>query len=363
VSKNRFAGPAIAIIIVVLFVVWMASGSDDNQAQLNSNPQPAKSLIATVQVVPSESRWVNQSLKINGITEAKRSVTVRSEANGKVVRLLKEQGQIVKKGDVIAELDQQDIPARLKQAKAFVEQTRLEYEGAQKLKGQGLQNEVQLAGALTNYEQAKAQLAGLELQQANTAIRAPFNGQIENLNLELGSFVRQGDAIADIYDYSELKFVGAVSEKDISSLKLGQTATVELINGELAPAKISYIGSVTNAATRTFSVELRLNPVNRNVSGVTSVASIDLERDQGHFISPALLYINEAGVMGLKTLDSSNRVVFNDVHIMHSETEGVWVGGLPDKANIIVVGQGFVNIGDETNPTFNEFDSTIAVGL
>ncbi|MDX1475077.1 MAG: efflux RND transporter periplasmic adaptor subunit, partial [Reinekea sp.] len=214
-SKNRFAGPAIAIIIVVLFVVWMASGSDDNQAQLNANPQPAKSLIATVQVVPSESRWVNQSLKINGITEAKRSVTVRSEANGKVVRLLKEQGQIVKKGDVIAELDQQDIPARLKQAKAFVEQTRLEYEGAQRLKGQGLQNEVQLAGALTNYEQAKAQLAGLELQQANTAIRAPFNGQIENLNLELGSFVRQGDAIADVYDYCRTKHVGcSVKELD-----------------------------------------------------------------------------------------------------------------------------------------------------
>jgi len=363
VSKNRFAGPVIAVTISVLFVAWMMSGSADDSANESQSLVVSKSLIPSVQVVLSESRSVRQSLEINGITQAKRSVTVRSEANGKVIRLLKEHGQLVKKNDVIAEIDQQDIPARLKQARAFRDQTRLEYEGAQKLKGQGLQNEVQLAAALSNYEQAQALLAGLELQQANTYIRAPFDGQIEDINLELGSYVRQGDAIAEIYDYSQLKFVGSVSEKDISALKVGQQASVELINGDLATAKVSYIGSVTNPSTRTFKVELTVNAFNRNVSGVTSVAKIDLESTQGHYISPALLYINEAGEMGLKTIDSSNRAVFNKISIIHSDPDGVWVSGLPDKANIIIVGQGFVNIGDETKPTSIDFDSNVAVGL
>ena len=362
-SKNRFAGPVIAVTISVIFVAWMMSGASKEPGSNDQVTNVSKSLTPSVQVVLSQSRTVKQSLEVNGITQAKRSVTVRSEANGKVIRLLKEHGQLVKKNDVIAEIDQQDLPARLKQAQAFKDQTRLEYEGAQKLKGQGFQNEAQLASALSNFEQANAQLAGLELQRANTYIRAPFDGQIEDINLELGSYVRQGDAIAEIYDYSQLKFVGSVSEKDISSLRVGQQANVELINGELAPAKVSYIGSVTNPATRTFKVELTVSSVNRNVSGVTSIAKIDLESTQGHYISPALLYINEAGEMGLKTINLNKRVEFNKVSIIHSDPDGVWVSGLPEQANIIIVGQGFVNIGDETKPTSIDFDSNVAVGL
>jgi len=363
VSKNRLAGPVIAVVISIIFVLWMVSGSSNEGDTVSTNDVPVKSLIPSVQVVTSISREVQQSLDINGITEAVRFVTIRSEATGKVLSILKTQGDKVKAGEVVAKLDPQDIPARIRQAKAFKEQTRLEFEGATKLRKQGLQNEAQLAGALASFEQSKAQLESLELQLANTAIRASFAGQIENLNLELGSYVRQGDAVADVYDYSQLKFVGAVSEKDISSLLLGQTGSVDLINGDTAKATVSYIGSVTNPATRTFNVELSVSTVNRNVSGVTSVAKVQLNKAQGHYISPALLFINNSGEMGLKTLNSENRVQFNQIEIIHSDTDGVWVSGLPNEANIIIVGQGFVNTGDETKPTHVNFDNNVAVGL
>jgi multidrug efflux system membrane fusion protein len=363
VSKNRFAGPVIAVVISIAFVAWMMSGSDDAPVIEATDDDSSKSLIPAVQLVTSESRTVQQSLDINGTTEAKRFVTVRSEANGKVIKLLKKDGDTVKKDEIIAQIDTQDIPAKIRQAKAFQTQTRLEYEGAQKLSGQGLQNETQLAAKLANYEQAKAQLASLELQRANTTIKAPFSGQIEKLNLELGSYVRPGDSIADIYDYSQLKFVGSVSEKDIASIEIGQNSTVELINGDLTEAKIAYIGSVANPATRTFIVEMSVNSVNRNVSGVTSVASVPLKETQGHYISPALLYINQEGLMGLKTLNTENRVEFFEVSMIKSDTNGVWIDGLPSSANIIIVGQGFVNVGDEVRPTIVDFDSSVAVGL
>ena len=108
-SKNRFAGPVIAVTISVLFVAWMMSGSADDSANESQSLVVSKSLIPSVQVVLSESRSVRQSLEINGITQAKRSVTVRSEANGKVIRLLKEHGQLVKKNDVIAEIDRKSV--------------------------------------------------------------------------------------------------------------------------------------------------------------------------------------------------------------------------------------------------------------
>lgn len=362
-SKNRFAGPIIAIVISLAFIAWMMSGNDSSPVAATTPAAPTKNLTPSVQVVTSDAQSVSQTLEINGITEANRYVTVRSEANGKVVKLLKKQGDTIKAGEIIVQIDQQDLPARLRQARAFQEQTRLEYEGTQKIVRQGLQNEAQLAQALANYEQAKAQLVGLELQRANTDIKAPFNGRIENMNLELGSFVRQGDAVADVYDYSRLTFIGSVAEKDITSLELNQSAEVELINGDFVNGTVNYIGSVTNPATRTFTVEIDIPSVNKNVSGITSVARINLDDGAGHYVSPALLYINEEGLMGMKLINESNEVIFREVEIIRSDTHGVWVEGLPNRANIIVVGQGFVNVGDLTNPTISVFDPNNAVGL
>lgn len=361
-SKNRLAGPIIAILISVAFIVWMLSGRTQ-QDTIQTSSTPEKNLMTSVQVVTSEARTVNQSLKVNGTTEAVRFVTVRSEANGQITRLLKKQGESVKKGDIIAQVDQQDIPARLKQAEAYEVQTLLEYEGAKRLKAQGLQNEVTVARARATHEQAKAQLASLELQRANTSIRAPFDGQIENMTLELGSFVRQGDAVADIYDYSHLTFVGSIAEKDISAVRIGQDATITMINGDTTPALVDFIGSVTNPATRTFAVELSIDQAQRNLSGITSTATIDLDDAQGHYVSPALLYINEAGTMGLKVLNQNNRVEFRPVSIIRSATDGVWLDGLAEREDIIIVGQGFVNIGDETTPTYRDFNPNVAVGL
>lgn len=361
---NRLAGPIIAILLLVLFAAWMTSGSDENTQAENETSEPTeRSMVAKVQAVTSSAREVQKTLEINGITQAQRSVAVRSEASGRVTQLRKKQGDTVTAGEIIAQLDLKDIPARITEAEAFVNQTRLEYEGAQRLVNQGLQNQAQVASALARFEQANANLESLRQQQNNTIIRAPFAGRIENFDLELGSFVQMGDMIGEIYDYSQLKFVGAVSEKDISSLSIGQQGSVELINGDMADATVSYIGSVTNPATRTFEVELTVPSVSRNVSGVTSVAEVQLNMVRGHYISPALLFIDDAGQLGLKTLDEDNRVGFYPVDILRSDTDGVWVSGLPEQAHIIVVGQGFVSIGDMTEPNFSEFDMTVAVGL
>lgn len=364
-SKTRYTGPIIAITILVVLIIWMMTGSSNDS---DANPPKDNALQSTdftpkVQVINSESQWVDQTLTINGITQAKRWVTVSSETTGKVSQRLKSKGDIVKKGDIIAKVDIGDLSAKLIQAKASVEKERLEYEGAQKLKKQGLQNGAQLAAALASYEQAKANLASLNIQLANKNIRAPFDGQIETIHAEIGAYVRQGEPVADLYDFSEMVFVGSVSEKDILSLSIGQAAKVDLINGDIADAEVTFIGTTTNPSTRTFTVELKVLNITRNVSGVTSKATVSIDKANGHYISPALLFINDDGELGLKTLTADNKVQFNKVEIIRSATDGVWVTGLPDQAAIIVVGQGFVNLSDTVQPTVKPFDPARAVGL
>jgi multidrug efflux system membrane fusion protein len=364
VSKSRFAGPLIAVLIIIAFAAWMMSGHNETEPDQTIQPaQVNKSLIPTVQAVDSLARNVQQQLTINGTTRALRHITVTSEGAGKVISVLKSQGDTVTKGEIIARLDTQNIPAQINQAEAYENQANLEYEAALELKRKGLINETQISALYAALQQAKATLSALELQLENTIIRSPISGRIENSDIEVGTFIAIGDSVAEVYDYSKLVFEGAVSEKDILKLQLNQNGTVALINGDIVNGAISYIGSVANPVTRTFTIEMEIPEVSKNISGVTSVATINLENTTGHYISPALLYINEDGLMGLKTLNNDNRVQFYEVEIISSGTEGVWVRGLPERARIIIVGQGFVNLKDETVPTLVDFDPATAVGL
>jgi multidrug efflux system membrane fusion protein len=64
------------------------------------------------------------------------------------------------------------------------------------------------------------------------------------------------------------------------------------------------------------------------------------------------LALDEAGNIGVKTIDSDNKVVFTKIDIVKSEPSGVWLAGLGERANVITLGQGFVRIGDTVDPVF-----------
>jgi multidrug efflux system membrane fusion protein len=81
-----------------------------------------------------------------------------------------------------------------------------------------------------------------------------------------------------------------------------------------------------------------------------------------HKISPALLSLAADGQVGVKTVDASSRVVFTPVSISRSEPDGVWVMGLPQTANIIVVGQAYVAAGQLVEATPSLQETALAAG-
>lgn len=363
-AKHIPTGPIIAVLMVIGAVAWLYTGtSDDVAAEAPEQEAAERSLIPRVQATVLNESEVRRTLELNGVTQPARTVSVTSEATGRVIEVLKSKGDRVDENEIIARLDPQDLEARLRQARAYREQTRLEYEGAQRLRNQGLQNRAQAAAALTQYEQARAELASLERSLANTSIRAPFAGVMDSSAIEIGTYVRPGDAIAELYDFSELKVIGDIPEADVGPLQLGQQAEVSLLTGETMAGTIDYIGTVANPATRTFKVEIVIDDSPKQVAGATATAVVMLDQVTAHFISPALLNINEAGKLGVKTLADDNTVQFSELSIIRSETGGVWVSGIPDQARLIVVGQGFVNTGEQVDPIMVEQEDNLAAGL
>lgn len=348
----------IAALITLVLVVWMASGPSAAeqksalQAKIPSHDE--KQVTAKVKVETRFGQEIHKTIELYGRTEPNRVTTLKAEIRGKIVEVLAKRGSKVTKGQVIAKIALNDLPAQLTRSKALLTQREVEYQGTLKLNKQGYQGKVQLAQAFAALESVKAEILRLELDIANTTIKAPFTGILNTRYVEVGDYVASGDDIAMIADLDPLIVRAHVTELQVSQLFVGQIAQVSLLNGKQAQGELRYIASVGNDATNTFKIEVAID--NKNVkllAGLSSELTIALAKMSAIKLSPALLALDEQGNIGVKSVKESI-VQFTPIEIIKSDSDGIWLTGLGAQADIIVLGQGFVRAGDEVEAIFDK---------
>jgi multidrug efflux system membrane fusion protein len=358
----------IATVVAIAVAAWMLSGtvetnsshapagvgSTDRAAITPGTDEPADGREQTrlrVAVRTSRAERIAREVELSARTEPNRSVELRAETEGRVIELNAERGAIVRANQQIARLDVRDREARLAEANALIAQRRLQYEAAEKLRTQNLMSEAQIAETNAKLVSAQAMLAEIELEIAQTRIRAPFDAVVQERQSELGDFLRVGDVIAELVDINPLIVVGEVSEKDIYSLNTGAEGVARFGDGREAKGQIRYVAPVADSGTRTFRVELAIpNAELQFRAGITAELLLRTDDVLGHRVSPALLTLDDFGAIGVKVVDDSNRVKFMPVEILKSTAEGIWIAGLPAEVRIISVGQGFVTDGQVVEP-------------
>ena len=128
---------------------------------------------------------------------------------------------------------------------------------------------------------------------------------------------------------------------------LGDRGIARFVTGLVAEGELRYIAAEADPVTRTFRVELEIpNPGGALVSGLTAEVRIPVRYVSAFVLSPALLTLDRSDRLGVKVVDSEDRVGFFPVEVVKSTAEGLWISGLPDGVRIITVGQGFVGVGD-----------------
>lgn len=340
----------IGISLLVLVVLWFTAGTI-RRSFTSDDENQVKTELARVEVLNSQAKMHPVSLSVRGVTEADLKVTLRAETSSTVSEVIIDKGQQVKKGDPILTLDVKDRKAKLEEAKATVESKEIEYTAAQKLFEKNFAPKTSLAKSKAAYEEAKAHLSQMELDLKNTKIQAPFEGIVDSKKVDIGQFVNVGDELVTLVDLDPIKISVPVSEEKINLLERGQKSTIKAINGTPFEGKVTYISRVADPATRTYQVEIKAdNPDYKIPDGMTVEASIPVKEAKAHFISPAILSLDEAGKVGLKVIDEKNKAKFMPVEIVDTNTDGVWVMGIPDVARIITVGQEFIKDGETVEP-------------
>lgn len=344
----------LAIVLLAAVAAWMSSGSWVAATRTDSaltevpvaEPSPMR-----VRVVDLAAEKVTREVVIQSQLEPRRQVEIRAQTDGQVAALPVEKGARVSKGDVLVELAVDDRNAQLARAEAEVQSRRLELTASEKLGRKGMQAQTQVKAAQAALAAAEAELERLRIDLGHTRIRAPFDGLVETRAVELGSLLERGDPVVELVDVSTLKAVGAVPQQSASALALGQTVQVQLLDGQTTQGRIVYLSRVAATETRSFRVEAEVpNPDGTLLSGISAELRIAVAEEPAHFLSPAVLTLDDDGQVGVKAVADDQHVVFHAISLVRSEAGGVWVSGLPAHVRVITRGQGFVTIGEAVAP-------------
>lgn len=338
-----------ALVILLLAVLWIGSGVLTG-ADTNDGTETAKATTkdalprVSVMTIAASNRQATVTLR--GRTQALHSVDVRAEVEGVVKAIHFEKGEMVKAGQVLCEIKLNDRGAKLGQARALVAQMRKQHDVDLELQKEGFRSKTQVAGSEAQLEAALAGLRTQEIQLANTNIRAPFAGYIDNRYVDVGDYMKVGDKCALLIAPEPFLAVGQVSERDVRELHAGDPATVTLVTGETVKGKVRFVANKADDATRTFRVEVQLpNPDNKLRDGVSADIHIPVRELPAQKISPGILVLDDNGAVGVRIV-KNGIVQFLPVQIVSDNPSGMWVSGLPDKVTVITVGQEFVADGE-----------------
>lgn len=361
VNKSWVIAAGIALVAAAWIASGLFAGGDEEPANAAPEARSAAKEATRVRVRDLTASGMQKSLSVYGRTRPNRDVTVRAETGGRVEAILVEKGQQVETGQLLMRLAMNDRPARRQEAAGSVAQRRLEFEQAQKLARSDYASQTRVAQARAALDSARADLAEIDEEIANVSIAAPFSGVFNENLVDEGEFVAPGEPVARVIDMRPMTIVAEVSERDIGHLTVGTKGSVRLIDGREVPGTVTWMSAAANATTRTYPVEMDVANEDLSIQvGMTAEMRVPLQAVEAHLVSPAVLTLSDAGVIGVKIIDEANRVVFHAVDLVADGPDGVWLSGLPKDIRLITVGQEYVRPGQVVEPVSEDAGTEVS---
>lgn len=341
-----------AIAIVIAATLWVFSGQifgsshDGDTASAQEASTPAATPLQRVGVVSVTPEPHRRTVLLSCVTEADRRASAVARGAGVIMELSANRGDHVKADDVIAVISDEGRTAALAQAQASLDQVMIDYEARKRLIDRGDAPRNTLAVLDAQLAGARAQLAQAEAELDRTKVKAPIDGIIDTVPLQMGQAVSVGSEIAVIIDPDPMLAVGQVSEARRGLLQVGQEADVRFIDGSRTTGTIDFVGLSADKATRTYPVEARMDNGDAGIGdGVTCEMSVRLDPVDAVAVPRSALIFSDAGELGVRVVED-DKAAFTRISIVEDGRELVWVSGIDQPTSVIVVGQDFVRDGD-----------------
>ena len=230
-------------------------------------------------------------IEVTGRLEAEEDAFISPEMSGQIEKIRVKEGQPVKQGQLLVTLNTSLIESNIREVKTGLELANKLYDKQKELWDQNIGSELQYLEAKNKKEQAEARLATLEAQMDMAMIKAPFSGVVETILMKEGELASPGMQLIRLINLEQLKLYGNVSEHYLTSVSKGEQVFVSFpdLEGLTVSAPIFRVGNVIDNASRTFSIEVKLNNSGHKLKpNMYSVIKINDFSSSSAFVVPSV---------------------------------------------------------------------------
>lgn len=255
--------------------------------------------LTRVEAATVQASRARLTMELPGEIKGAEDAMLASAEGGLVERVRVKEGQDVRRGQVLVELDRKVLEAQLSQARAQLEQARAE---AQRMERLGdLATGQQLLELGTRVASAEANVQMLEVRVERATVRAPFSGVVGALAVEEGEYAQPGAPVVRLVQLDPVRVSLPVSDRDVVALSKGMPASVRTgAAPRVATGTVDRVSPVADLSTRSFLVEVLVDNADRQLlPGM--IARVSIERDLGEdrFVIPQDWLVTRGSEYGL----------------------------------------------------------------
>lgn len=270
--------------MIKVCVVWLLflSFLTCRQPEREEGTTEEKSGAAPVKVFKVQRQKISERLFYTGVIEAWNKINVTPDIGGKIAKIHVEEGDIVRKGQLLAELDTRAVRLQLEQAQAALAVAEANYNDAQKNMERMERLKKEDAASDQQYEKVKLayDAADAQLKQARAAVnlarysldvslmKAPFSGVVASRNAEVGDVINPmmggfspTSGVLTLMNFSRVKIEVDATQQDVARIKRGQPAELRVtaLPDRIFQGKVSIVNITADPLSKKFRVEVTVD--------------------------------------------------------------------------------------------------------
>jgi len=330
-KKKTFSKKTTIIILLLsigILSLWMI-----NRSVTKKKPKMSKNQInaeksekrAPVNVYKVSRNDFKDTLLALGTVKGGIEIDLRFEAEGRISQFRFKESDSVEKGEIIAQLDQNESRLKLKQAENDLHQHRKLYKAGAIIK-------LKLDQVKNAYEQAK-----LELEK--TKLLAPRTGLISKKEAEVGEYITPNTKVGSLIDMEKVIIEAGIIEKDMNKLMLGQKVkiNVDACPGFDFEGKVYNIPPALDPRFTTLQIKIQMeNPDALILPGMFARTLINVHSEKNAIIIPITAIDNSAEETQVYVVGERNRISTRSVTVTYSSNDYVIISEGLNEGEMIV---------------------------
>ena len=253
----------VLLVMIVLILILFGAIKDKskliaaNKAAEVSQEKPPVNVV-TVALSPTT---IIDRINLPGYIEPWTRLKLMAKLKGSITEVLVNEGDRIKKGDILARIEDDDFRIAVERAEATYNLTKAEYNRDKSIYDKGVIPTAALDTNRTNMQKAKADYENAKLLLSRTTITSPMDGIIRRMDAKVGLQLSVGDPIAEILEIDRMKGVIGIPESDVTAVRKLENVdlTVQALDDRIIIGKKHFLSPSPETAARLYNLELEID--------------------------------------------------------------------------------------------------------